>query len=64
MFALKRNIRSDAEEIDSIHRECAVLARLPSHDNVVQFWGAVLDEDRDQPLPRVVKMIMELAESE
>lgn len=64
MFALKRNNRSDADKIDSIRSECAVLARLHFHEHVVQFWGAVLDEDGDQPVPRVVKMIMELAESE
>ena len=64
MFALKRNNRSDPDKIASIRSECTVFSRLRFHENVVQCWGAVLDEDVTRPVPRVVKMMMELAESE
>ena len=65
MFAMKRNNQSNEENIESICSECRVLARLKYHENVVRFFGAVLDEDNgDVYLPRVCKMIMELSESE
>ena len=61
MFAIKQNKN---ERFDSIKDECFVLSRLPEHNNIIQFLGAVLDEKEleFQP-PLVCKMMMELAES-
>ena len=62
MFAVKQNKN---ESYSSIRDECFVLSRLPEHDHIIQFLGAVLDE-RDLPTqpPLICKMMIELAESE
>ena len=63
VFAMKRNNRDDEDKIDSIRSECRMLARIRSHDNVIKFLGAVVDEESGGYPPRVCKMFMELAES-
>ena len=63
VFAMKRNNRDDEDKIDSIRSECRMLARIRSHDNVIKFLGAVVDEETGGYPPRVCKMFMELAES-
>ena len=64
LFAMKRNNKSDESIIDSIRSECFVLSRLSHHNHVIQFLGAVIDqEDNNVYLPRVCKMFMELADS-
>ena len=64
IFAVKQNSRDDMDKIDLIRHECNTLARLHGHDNIVQFFGAVIDEDEGQYPRRVCKMFMEFAESE
>ena len=45
--------------------EASLLSKLGEHDNVIQMYGAVLDEqESDFQPPRVYKMMMELAERE
>ena len=45
--------------------EVSLLSKLGEHDNVIQMYGAVLDEqESDFQPPRVYKMMMELAEHE
>lgn len=64
VFTIKRNNRDDKDKTDLIRHECNTLARLHGHENIVQFFGAVIDEDERQYPPRVCKMFMEFAESE
>ena len=64
IFAMKRNNRDDMEQIESICWECNMLARLcGGHDNIVQFFGAVIEENEREYPPRLCKMFMEFAES-
>jgi len=63
VFAMKRNNRDDEDKIESIRSECRMLARIRSHDNVIKFLGAVVDDEDEGYPPRVCKMFMELAES-
>lgn len=65
MFAMKHNSKDEAGHIESIHTEASLLSKLGEHNNVIQMYGAVLDEQESefQP-PRVYKMMMELAERE
>lgn len=63
-FAMKTNNTED--KVESIKRECAVLQDIGNHKNITQFLGAVVDEEMaNYKLPqKVLKMLMELAESE
>ena len=64
IFAMKRNNRDDIDKIESIRAECNMLARLRGgHDNIVQFFGAVMEENEREYPPRLCKMFMEFAES-
>lgn len=63
LFAVKRNNRPDESSIDSIHTEASLLSRLGLHSNVIQMYGAVIDEQESEFQPtKVYKLMMELAE--
>ena len=64
-FAMKQNDRDDMDKIESLRAECNILAQLRGgHDNIVQFFGAVMEENEREYPPRVCKMFMEFAEGE
>ena len=63
LFAVKHNIRADESVIESIHTEACLLSKLGLHNNVIQMYGAVIDEqDSDFQPTKVYKLMMELAE--
>ena len=64
IFAIKQNNSNDMEKIQSICGECKILAQLHGgHQNIVQFFGAVMEENEKEYPPRLCKMFMEFAES-
>ena len=64
IFAMKRNNRDGMDKIESICAECRMLAQLRGgHDNIVQFYGAIIEENEKEYPPRLCKMFMEFAES-
>ena len=65
IFAIKQNNSNEMDKIESIRAECEVLAQLcGGHNNIVQFFGAVMEVNEKEYPPRVCKMFMEFAESE
>ena len=60
-FVIKRNSKSEDDKIQSIRKESAILSTL-HHENIVFFYGAVLDTYPSNI--RNCNMMMELAESE
>ena len=64
IFAIKQNNRDDKEKIESLRAECNILAQLHGgHDNIAQFFGAVMEENEKEYPPRLCKMFMDFAES-
>lgn len=66
MFAMKTNNQSTDDKVESMKRECAMLNDIGGHENITQFLGAVIDDEVTAcNIPqRVLKMMMELADSE
>jgi len=62
-FAMKRNKDNGQNAIESMRAECFVLSKLRPHNNVVGFFGAVIDKNEtDVFVPNVYKMFLELAD--
>ena len=60
LFAIKTN---DDRMIDDLKSECNILSKIPEHNNIIKFYGAVLEEcTSDSQLH--FHLMMELAESE
>ena len=60
-FVLKRNSRNEEDKIESIKAEAAMLSNL-HHENIVLFFGAVLDTYPSND--RKCNMMIEFAERE
>ena len=60
-FVLKRNSRNEEVKIQSIKAEAAMLSNL-QHENIIRFFGAVLDTDPNND--KKCNMMIEYAERE
>ena len=63
IFVVKSNKSNDDTMINSLKAESDILARIPQHNNITTFLGAVIEEEvsEDGPL-RNCRLMMELAE--
>ena len=62
-FAIKCNNKDDDNFVESMETEAKMLARLRHHENVIQMFGAVVDNEQSEFHPtRMYKLMMELAE--
>ena len=65
MFVVKSNKFSDQKMINSLKLESDILSRIPHHENITLFLGAVIEEERSsEGLVQTCRLMMELAERE